>query len=239
MSRISDNYFHILERIEKACSVAGRDPKEITLVGVTKTVDCDTICESIQCGIQVIGENRVQEFLEKYDVLKQKQVAFHLIGHLQTNKVKYIADKIDMIESVDSLKLLQEIDSQAKKHHRTIDCLIELNAAGEASKFGLNPECLEDFLYQAAAFTNVNIRGLMAIPPIFSDETNQRKIFSKLYQIFVDIKAKNIDNINMDYLSMGMSLDYYYAILEGANIVRIGTALFGTREKKLEGISYV
>ncbi len=195
MSTIRENYSYIMEQIQKACTVAGRSPEEITLVGVTKTVDVETICESISCGIQVIGENRVQEFLGKYDSLKQKQVDFHLIGHLQTNKVKYIADKVDMIESVDSLKLLQEIDAQAKKHHRIIDCLIELNVENESSKFGLDPGYLKEFLHQAAMFQNVHIKGLMAIPPVFSNELNQRKIFSKLYQIFVDIKEKNIDNI--------------------------------------------
>lgn len=236
MSEVSENYKHILDRIERACSVSGRDPEDILFLGVTKTVDCEKISEALDCGIKAVGENRVQEFLEKYDRLKEREIAFHLIGHLQTNKVKYIADKVDMIESVDSIKLLREIDLQAGKCGRKMDCLVELNVCKEPSKFGLMPERLEEFLSEAASFQNVSIRGLMAIPPVCTDEKTQRSIFSELYQIFVDIRDKKIDNINMDYLSMGMSLDYDYAIMEGANIVRIGTALFGKRETKVEGV---
>ena len=229
MNRIAENYRRITENIEEACARSGRDPKEILLLGVTKTVDCPRILESLDCGIKAVGENRVQELLEKYDTLQKRDVSLHLIGHLQTNKVKYIADKVDMIESVDSLKLLKEIDMQACKANRKLDCLVEVNIEREDSKFGLMPERLEEFLYEAALFKNISIRGLMAIPPIFTDEKAQRAIFHKLYQIYIDIRDKKIDNIYMDYLSMGMSLDYYYAILEGANIVRIGTALFGKR----------
>ncbi len=229
MNPIFEQYQRIMEHIERACAAAGRNPEEITLVGVTKTVECERILQAIDCGIQVIGENRVQELLGKYDCLKQKQPQFHLIGHLQTNKVKYIADKVDMIQSVDSMKLLREIDAQAAKHERKIDCLVELNTENELSKFGMQPEQLEEFLWEASLLKHISIKGLMAIPPICTDEVTQRRIFSKLYEIYVDIAHKNIDNISMDYLSMGMSLDYEYAVLEGSNMVRIGTALFGKR----------
>ena len=169
------------------------------------------------------------KFLEKYDAIDKENVTAHFIGHLQSNKVKYIIDKVDMIQSVDSLSLAKEIDRQAKKHGKIMKVLVEINIAMEESKSGVSPENVEEFLTEISKFDNIRVMGLMSIPPIMTDEETQRKIFKKIYQIYVDISQKNIHNISMTYLSMGMSDDYDIAVEEGANIVRVGTALFGRR----------
>ncbi len=226
---IADNIKRVNERIENACKRAGRDPSEITLIGVTKTHGADTINEGIRAGLTDIGENRVQEIIEKYDDI-DKNAKIHLIGHLQTNKVKYIADKVAMIHSVDSLKLAKEISDRAVKYGRVMDILIQLNISGEESKSGLAPEELDGLLEEIKDLKGVFVRGLMTIPPVETgDMIKSREIFRKLGKIYIDKKAKIYDNIKMDVLSMGMSNDFEIAIEEGSTMVRVGRAIFGER----------
>ncbi len=223
------NIKEIRERIEKACALCGRSSSEIELVGVTKTVDASYIAESVKLGITHIGENRVQEFISKYDVLKETGVKMSVIGHLQTNKVKYIADKVHMIQSLDSVKLAAEINRHCINHKRTMDCLVEVNIGEEESKSGIDSAKVTEFVHSLSEFSNIRIKGIMAIPPFCEGETEQKKYFEKLYQIYIDIGAKNIDNISMDILSMGMSADFETAIKCGSNMVRVGTAIYGKR----------
>lgn len=226
---LESNYLSIMENIEKACIESGRKKEEIELVGVTKTVALEPILKSIEMGITHIGENRVQEFLSKYEAINETDVKKSIIGHLQTNKVKYIADKVDMIQSVDSIKLAKEISKQCAKHQRTMDALVEINIGCEDSKSGVSEGELDKLLYEIAELSNIKVRGLMAIPPVMTDEKTQIKYFEKLYKIYIDIGRKKLDNISMDFLSMGMSSDYALAIKCGANMVRIGTSLYGKR----------
>ena len=226
---IADNIKRVNERIENACRRCGRDPSEVTLIGVTKTHSADIINEGICAGLTDIGENRVQEIIEKYDNI-DKNAKIHLIGHLQTNKVKYIADEVAMIHSVDSFKLAKEISDKAVKCGRVIDILIQLNISGEESKSGLAPEELDGLLEQIKDLEGVFVRGLMTIPPIETgDMTLSREIFRKLNKIYIDKRAKIYDNIKMDVLSMGMSNDFEIAIEEGSTMVRVGRAIFGER----------
>ncbi len=226
---LEKNYFKILENIEKACISSGRKKEEIEFVGVTKTVCSELVLKSIDLGIKHIGENRVQEFLSKYDDYKKTDVKMSIIGHLQTNKVKYIADKVDMIQSVDSVKLASEISKQAKKHNRVIDVLAEINIGEEDSKSGVSENEILPLLENISRMENIRVRGIMSIPPVMTDEKTQIKYFEKLYKIYIDIGEKKLDNIFMDFLSMGMSSDYELAIKCGANMVRIGTSLYGKR----------
>ena len=226
---IADNIKRVNERIENACIRCGRDPSEITLIGVTKTHGADMINEGIAAGLTDIGENRVQEIIEKYDKI-DKNAKIHLIGHLQTNKVKYIADKVAMIHSVDSIKLAKEISDRAIKCGRVMDILIQLNISGEESKSEIKPESLDEILEQIKDLKGVFVRGLMTIPPIETgDMTLGREIFRKLNKIYIDKRAKIYDNIKMDVLSMGMSSDFGIAVEEGSTMVRVGRAIFGER----------
>ena len=221
------NYQRVLERLNSAAEKSGRDKEEITLLAATKTVDADTINYAIEKGITHIGENRVQELLSKHGLLKPAHS--HFIGHLQTNKVKDIIDKVEMIESVDSLKLANEISKQALKRGITMDILLEVNIGLEESKSGFAPDSVTEAAVEISKMDSINIRGLMAIPPVCNEPEENRKYFRKMYNLFIDISHKKIDNSNINMLSMGMSDDYAVAIEEGANIVRIGTALFGKR----------
>ncbi|MBR6524210.1 MAG: YggS family pyridoxal phosphate-dependent enzyme [Clostridia bacterium] len=226
---ILDNVKRVRERIENACARVGRNPDEITLIGVTKTHGADIINEGISAGITDIGENRVQEITAKYDDI-DKAAKIHLIGHLQTNKVKYIADKVAMIHSVDSFKLAKEISRKALGCGRVMDILIQLNISGEESKSGISPECLDGLLEEISGLKGVFVRGLMTIPPIESgDMAVSRDIFRKCNKIYVDKRAKIYDNIKIDILSMGMSNDFEIAIEEGSTMVRVGRAIFGER----------
>ena len=225
---IEKNLAIIKENIKLECERAGRD-NDVILLGATKTNSADKINFAIKKGLSFIGENKVQELLEKYDSINKENVTIHFIGHLQSNKVKYIIDKVDMIQSLDSLSLAKEIDKQAKKHGIVAKVLVEINIGFEESKSGVSPDQVEDFLNEVSKFNNINVLGLMAIPPIMTSEDEQRKIFRKIYQIYVDISSKNIHNVSMTYLSLGMSDDYALAIEEGANLVRVGSALFGER----------
>jgi hypothetical protein len=202
-----------------------RKPGEkLNIMAVTKTVDPAAINHAVGLGIGLLGENRVQEYLSKKDFY-DKSAEVHFIGHLQTNKVKYIIDSVSMIHSVDSLKLAAEIDKQAARTGKVQDILIEVNIGGEESKSGTPADTVEELACQIAEMKNLKLRGLMAIPPSESPE----KFLCDMQQLYIDISGKNIDNISMDFLSMGMSGDYVEAIKYGANIIRIGRGLFGPR----------
>jgi pyridoxal phosphate enzyme (YggS family) len=225
---ISENIKRIRADIDEAAIRSGRDPKDVLLLAVSKTVDVPRIKAAVECGLDELGENRVQEIMEKYEPMGEK-VKWHLIGHLQTNKVKYIIDKVKLIHSVESVKLAEEIDKQAKKHGVTADVLVEINIAGEESKFGIAPEETENFIRELATFGNIRVRGLMTVAPDVENGEENRVYFRNMRQLLVDINAKKINNINMDILSMGMTGDYVTAVEEGATIVRVGTGIFGKR----------
>ena len=221
------NYKTVLERLERAILKSGRSSKDVTLLAATKTVDADSVNYAIDCGIRFIGENRVQELLSKYNALNP--VHKHFIGHLQTNKVKDIIDKVEMIESVDSLKLAEEISKQAIKKNITMDVLLEINVGGEQSKSGFAPKDAETAVCEVSRLEGLRVKGLMAIPPFESDPEESRKYFQKMNKLFIDIQAKKIDNNNICVLSMGMSDDFDIAVEEGATLVRVGSSLFGKR----------
>ncbi len=227
MCDIKTNLCEIRNKIKKAAELSGRKAEDITLIAVTKTYSPDAINEAIDCGVTDIGENKVQEIVEKYD--KVKPVRWHLIGHLQTNKVKYIIDKVDMIHSVDSLRLMDEIDRQAKKHNIVMKILIQVNISGEESKFGISPDEIEEILQHAGTLNNVKVCGLMTILPKLDSDISLRLHFVNIKRIYIDISSKKYNNIDMKYLSMGMSGDFELAIEEGSNMVRIGRAIFGER----------
>ncbi|MGN0492899.1 MAG: YggS family pyridoxal phosphate-dependent enzyme [Acutalibacteraceae bacterium] len=221
------NYKRVLERLKGAAEKSGRDISGITLLAATKTVDADTINYAIKKGITHIGENRVQELLLKHSLLRPAHS--HFIGHLQTNKVKDIIDKVEMIESVDSVRLAQEISKQAQKQGIIMDVLLEINIGGEESKSGFAPEEAENAVREVAKLPALRVKGLMAIPPATDLPEESRKYFRKMYKLFIDIRDKNIDNSSMSVLSMGMSNDFDIAAEEGATLVRVGTSLFGRR----------
>lgn len=229
MSEIAKNIEIIRERIHDAASRAGRSADDITLVAAAKQNPPEKIREAIRFGIGAVGENRVQELMEKYADNAYQGAALHFIGRLQTNKVKYLVGKVSLIHSVDSVKLLSEIDRQSGKAGLVSDILIQINIGGEESKGGIPAHELSGFLKNAAEFSGVRIRGLMTIPPVAADKSEQLALFKRMYQLFIDNKAKKYDNISMDYLSMGMTDDYYEAVLCGANMVRIGSGIFGER----------
>lgn len=221
------NYQGVLKRLKGAAEKSGRDISEITLLAATKTVDADTINYAIEKGITHIGENRVQELISKHGLLKPAHS--HFIGHLQTNKVKDIIDKVEMIESVDSIRLANEISKQAQKLGIIMDVLLEINIGGEESKSGFTPEDSEKAVGEVAKLAGIRVKGLMTIPPATDLPEESRKYFREMYKLFIDIRGKNIDNSSMSVLSMGMSNDFDIAVEEGANLVRVGTSLFGRR----------
>ena len=229
LSDIEYNYKTIRENIYDSAVKAGRNPEEITFLAATKTVEPEYINYAISLGLKFIGENKVQELLSKYEAYDLDNAQLHFIGHLQSNKVRQIVGKVSMIESVDSLKLAQEISRQSIKQDITTDILIEVNVGREENKSGVMPENLEELLCQIAELPNISVQGLMAIPPICENEQKIRGYFQNMRNMFLDISAKKIDNIKMGTLSMGMSGDYREAILEGSNLVRIGSSLFGAR----------
>ncbi len=221
------NYKTITQNIACAAQKVGKSFEDIILLAATKTVDVDIINYAIDAGIDYIGENRVQEFLSKYG--KYSPVHKHFIGHLQSNKVKDIIDKVELIHSVHSYKLALEISKQAVKKNLTANILLEVNIGNEPSKSGFLYEEVEDMVKKIAQLEGIKIKGLMAIPPICENAQQNRPYFAKMKKLFIDIGAKKIDNSSMDILSMGMSDDYEVAIAEGANMVRIGSSLFGKR----------
>ena len=221
------NFENVMQRFKSALEKSPLKEKNVTLLAATKTVDVDTINYAISKGVEFIGENKVQELLSKYG--KINKVHNHFIGHLQTNKVKDVIDKVELIQSVDSVKLAKEISKQALKHQKSVDVLLEVNIGGEESKWGFKPEELENVILEIAKLPSIQIVGLMTIPPVCQEKEQARKYFQKMYKLFIDISVKKIDNSSMKILSMGMSDDFDIAIEEGANLVRIGTALFGKR----------
>ena len=226
---LRDNLYEVEEKIQEACRRAGRDRSEVTLVAVSKTKPAEMLREAYDLGVRVFGENKVQEIREKYEVLP-KDIEWHMIGHLQTNKVKYIVDKVRLIHSVDSFKLAEVIEKEAEKHGRTVDVLLEVNVAEEASKFGLKTSDVLPMAEKISQLPHVNLRGLMTIAPFVENPEKNRAIFANLHELYVDIKEKNIDNGTVSILSMGMTNDYETAIEEGATMVRIGTGIFGARD---------
>jgi pyridoxal phosphate enzyme (YggS family) len=225
---INENLKVIQAKIKAAAERSGKKERDITLIAVSKTVDTDRINCAINCGIKHLGENRVQELCDKYEFIVGEP-KWHLIGHLQTNKVKYIIDKVAMIHSVDRLELANEIQKRAERLNKVIDILVQVNIADEESKFGLKTEDTKDFLKQICNYSNLKVKGLMTIAPIAQNQEDIRWVFKDLSKLRIDIVKENIDNIDMDYISMGMSNDFEIAIEEGANIVRVGTAIFGRR----------
>lgn len=226
---IRDNLQCIRERIAAACAAAGRSEEGVTLMGVTKTVDAPRVQAALDAGICHMGENRVQEYMEKKSELKLTGVTTHLIGHLQTNKVARIVGEVDMIQSVDSERLARTIEKESAKKNIVTNILVEVNIGHDVAKTGLPPEQLEDLLHILATMPHVKVRGLMTVPPILETKSDKRKVFMNMHKLFIDMKGKKIDNIDMNILSMGMSGDYSEAILEGSTMVRIGSALFGER----------
>ncbi len=222
-------YETVCERLEKACCSAGRKREEVTLVGVTKTVSPHLINAAIAAGLSDIGENRVQEYFSTKDDLMLSGVKTHLIGHLQTNKVKLIVGETDMIQSVDSVRLAAAIEKASLEKGIVTPILVEVNIGAEKSKSGILPEETERLLTEIAGFSHISVQGLMTVPPISENEVKKRYYFSKMRELFIDIRSKNIDNISMDILSMGMSDDFESAAAEGSTMVRVGTAIFGRR----------
>ena len=227
---LKENLENVQKNIADAAKRAGRGD-EITLIAVSKTKPAEMIKEAYDCGIRDFGENKVQEITEKYPKLPS-DIKWHLIGHLQTNKVKYIIDKVAMIHSVDSEKLAREISRQAVKSGVTVDILVEVNVAEEESKFGVSVTEAPALIETISTLPGIRVRGLMTVAPFVEDPELNRPVFSALRQLLVDIDAKNIDNVCMDCLSMGMSQDYETAVEEGATFVRVGTGIFGAREYK-------
>ena len=225
---LKDNLKEVEANIMTACEKAGGNREDVTLIAVSKTKPVSMLEEIYAEGIRTFGENKVQELTEKYDQLPA-DIKWHMIGHLQRNKVKYIVDKVSLIHSVDSYRLAEEINIQAKKHQVTVPILIEVNVAGEDTKFGVRPEETLQLVEEIASLENVRIQGLMTIAPFVEDPEENRVHFRRLKQLSVDIDSKNIDNVHMEILSMGMTNDYMVAIEEGATMVRVGTGIFGAR----------
>lgn len=223
-----ENYRIVLENVRKACVRANRKPEEVTLIAVSKTKPVSMIEELLPEGVLDFGENKPQELRDKYALLPQ-HLRWHMIGHLQRNKIKYIIDKACMIHSVDSLRLAEAIQAEAQKHNIVMPILVEVNAAQEESKFGISLEETSDFIEKVAVFPNIKVSGLMTIAPFVENPEDNRIHFRNLYNLFIDIKARNLDNVNMCNLSMGMTNDYEVAIEEGATMVRVGTGIFGER----------
>lgn len=226
---IEENLKVIKNRINEAAVKSGRSENDVRFMAVTKTVDPVYINHAIDCGIDLIGENKVQEFLGKKDALKLEKVEKHLIGHLQSNKVRKIITEVDMIQSVDSVSLAKEIERQAEKNNMTANVLIEVNVGGEDSKTGMDKSLFMESFAEISEMKHIYIRGLMTIPPICENNVELTKFFNEMYNMFIDIKAKKLDNVSMDILSMGMSGDFEEAILCGSNLVRVGSAIFGPR----------
>ena len=229
MSSISENIQNIRREIDEAARLTGRTGADITLVAATKMNGAERVREAVAAGIDACGENRVQELLEKYEDGAYAGAPLHFIGTLQTNKVKYLVGKVSLIQSVNSEKLAAEISKCAIKHGIVQDILVEINIGGEESKSGADIENAHSLVQNIAKLPGVRVRGLMTIPPFSEDEEEQKSFFIKMKQLFIDIGAKKYDNISMEFLSMGMSGDYRNAILCGANMVRVGTGIFGAR----------
>ena len=226
---IARNVAHVKEEIRRAAVEAGRQPEEILLAAATKTNDAAHVRAAVEAGVDICGENRVQEMLEKNALGAYEGVPLHFIGHLQKNKVRQVVGLCSLIESADSLPLLQEISRVAGKRGLMQDVLLEINIGREESKSGFLPEALDEALAGAAELPSVRVRGLMAIPPICTEPEENRPFFLQMQKLFVDNRGKKYDNVRMDFLSMGMSGDYTEAVRCGATLVRVGSGIFGPR----------
>ena len=233
LADVTYNYQVICENIAKAAQSVGKTADDITFLAATKTVDAPTINHAISLGLRYIGENRVQELLSKYEDYDLDHASMQFIGHLQTNKVRQIVGKVDLIQSVDSVKLAREISRCSIKQNISTDILLEVNIGREENKSGVLPEALPELLDEIKDIPAIKVRGLMAIPPICENAQENCKFFDNMRHIFLDIGSKNIDNISMEVLSMGMSDDYAEAIRCGANMIRVGSALFGKRNYQI------
>lgn len=226
---LQENYESVDKKITEACRRAGRNRDAVTLIAVSKTKPLSDIEELLQnTDAENFGENKVQELVDKYEHIS-RSVKWHMIGHLQTNKVKYIVDKVCLIHSVDSVNLAKTIEKEAAKHNVVVPVLIEVNVAGEESKFGVSVEETEDLIRQIKDFPHIHIDGLMTIAPFVANPEENRVHFRRLKELLLDINSKNIDNVHMNVLSMGMTNDYEVAVEEGATMVRVGTGIFGER----------
>lgn len=225
---IAMNYEEVKRRMVAACERVGRDPEEVTLIAVSKTKPVSMLMEAYETGARNFGENKVQEITEKFPQMPEDAM-FHMIGHLQTNKVAQVIEKTVLIHSVDSVHLAEKIEKEAAKRNMVKDILLEVNVAEEDSKFGLKMEEVIPTLETIKTFPHVCVKGLMTIAPFVEDAEENRKYFKELYQLYVDIKTKNIDNGTMSVLSMGMTGDYEVAVEEGATMIRVGTGIFGSR----------
>lgn len=225
---IAENYKEIQDKIKAACERVGRDPKEVTLIAVSKTKPIECLKDAYEAGARYFGENKVQELCDKYDQMPE-DVHWQMIGHLQRNKVKYIVGKAELIHSVDSIRLAEEIDKVAEKNGVVANVLLEVNVAKEDTKFGLMPEEVIDFVKEIVRLKNIKVQGLMTIAPFVDDAEENRKHFANLRKLSVDIVNEKVDNVNMSVLSMGMSNDFEVAVEEGATMVRVGTSIFGER----------
>ena len=225
---VAENLMDVERLVCEACRRAGRSRDEVTLIAVSKTKPVEMLEEVYGAGTRYFGENKVQELVDKYEVMP-KDIHWQMIGHLQRNKVKYIIDKAELIHSVDSIRLAETIDREAEKKGIVANVLLEVNMAREETKFGLMPEEVPDFVRQIAGFQHIKVQGLMTIAPFVSDPEENRKYFANLRKLSVDIGKEKVDNVNMSILSMGMTNDFEIAIEEGATMIRVGTAIFGER----------
>ncbi|GFN24060.1 YggS family pyridoxal phosphate-dependent enzyme [Thermanaeromonas sp. C210] len=230
MGGIRENVAEVRERIARAARKVGRQPEEITLIAVTKNVPVERIKEAVDAGIKELGENRVQELLEKQAGLAEEDISWHLIGHLQRNKVKYVWNRVRLIHSLDSLQLARELEKRAAPAGERIKVLVEVNVAGESSKFGLPVEAVPGFLKELTGFKSLEVLGLMTVAPFVNDPEEVRPVFRRLRELAGEIEALALPGVEMRYLSMGMTNDFEVAVEEGSNMVRIGTAIFGPRQ---------
>ena len=226
---IKENIIQVENTIKDACMRANRNADDVTLIAVSKTKPVSMLKEAYDFGCRHFGENKVQELVDKYESMP-KDIKWHMIGHLQRNKVKYIVDKVYLIHSVDSLKLAEEINKEAVKRQIRVNILIEVNFAGEESNFGVKAEATAELITEISKLPGISIKGLMTVAPYVENAEENRQYFVKLRQLSVDIMNKNIDNVSIDILSMGMTGDYQVAVEEGASYVRVGTGIFGERD---------
>lgn len=225
---VKENLKDVESKIAAACEKVGRQRSEVTLIAVSKTKPVELIRDAIDYGMKDFGENKVQEMCDKMEIISEK-LNWHMIGHLQRNKVKYIVDKAYLIHSVDSLRLAEQINSEAEKKNVICNILIEVNIAGEESKFGVAKDEVKPLLEAIKDLKHVHVKGLMTIAPFVDDAEDNRKYFREMHKLFIDMRQENTDNVSMEVLSMGMTGDYQVAIEEGATMVRVGTGIFGAR----------
>ncbi|NBI06906.1 YggS family pyridoxal phosphate-dependent enzyme [Senegalia massiliensis] len=227
---IKENIKIIEQKIQDACDRSNRNRSDVKLIAVTKTQSIESIEEIIDSGLYDIGENKVQEIMDKYDSLNREELNWHMIGHLQSNKVKYIIDKMNLFHSLDRLSLAKELNKRARKSDRVVDVLIQVNIAEEESKFGMKKQDIWNFIESLKKYPFIAVKGLMVMAPFDEEPENIRYVFKEAKSLFEDIKKKEIPYIDMKYLSMGMTNDFEIAIEEGANLVRVGTGIFGKRK---------